>query len=315
MADRLSVIIPARDEAANIERAIRAVLADDTHGAVVEIIVVDAGSVDDTVARSEAAGARVVSLPRDMADRNPALSRNRGAAVAVGDRLIFLDADCEPQPGWLAAIDSAHEAGARIVGGSFELPPGLTPSARCDYYAGWYHAHAGCARGPKPSTPPGNLSVDRDVFRSTSGFDETPFVAYSHEELRMQAELARAGFPTFFEPSAVVTHRNRPGLVNLLKRNYRWGYSALESKTTSGAARFRWVYRSPAVPVLLAFPLALPTALYICTVWARNRRWEAVAWFPLIFAARVAWSTGMFVGGARWLVQRRRRRRTRAMDR
>jgi hypothetical protein len=122
----------------------------------------------------------------------------------------------------------------------------------------------------------------------------------------MQAELAGAGFRILFEPAAIVLHRNRSGVINLLARNYRWGYSALESKATTGAARFAWVYRAPVVGVLLAFPLALPTAVYICVVWARAGRGEPLLWFPVILCARLAWGAGMFVGGLRWLLRRSR---------
>lgn len=67
-----------------------------------EIVVVDGGSVDATVAIAEAAGARVVRAARGRGRQLAA-----GAAAARGDRLLFLHADTVVPPGALAAVRAA----------------------------------------------------------------------------------------------------------------------------------------------------------------------------------------------------------------
>jgi rSAM/selenodomain-associated transferase 2 len=79
----LSVVIPALNEAANIETAIQSARCDDC-----EIIVVDGGSRDRTAACAQAAGARVIPAPMGRA-----LQQNRGARKAGGKVLLFLHAD------------------------------------------------------------------------------------------------------------------------------------------------------------------------------------------------------------------------------
>lgn len=303
MTGLVSVVVPARDEERNIVRTLTAVRKAVPDGVRIELIVVDGGSRDRTVALSRELGVRVLTVDAGAAAANPALLRNRGAAAARGDLLVFLDADCEPEPGWLAALLDTHGRGWHAVGGAFALPANLSGSARCDYYAGWYNVHEGRPPGPTVSAPPGNLSIKAAAFRQTSGFDETPGVAYSHEELRLQGELRRAGTPVYFEPSAVVLHHNRAGVANLLARHYRWGYAALESKAESGSARFAWVYRHPWPLVLAALPLAVPLSVYVVVQWARAGVLEPVAWFPAILATRLAYGAGMMVGGARWLLR------------
>src|SRR5262245_42035112 len=120
---RISVIIPARNEAAFIPRVVQAVIDQRPAGVDLEVIVVDDGATDGTADAARGAGARVLEL--QGAGGNPAAARNRGAAAATGDPLIFLDSDCVPAAGWLSALLAAHERGATVVGGALDLPPGL----------------------------------------------------------------------------------------------------------------------------------------------------------------------------------------------
>jgi len=296
-----SVIIPARNEAGTIARLVRAVLDQAPEGWTVEVVLVDDGSTDDTAAAARAAGATVLELGTRPGGGNPAVARNRGALAATGDPLIFLDADCLPAPGWLARLLAGHAAGAAVVGGALDLPGGLSPMARCDYYCGWYHVHSRRPAGEVPNHPPGNLSVRREAFAATTGFTEQQPVAYAHEELAWQAAVLRRGGRIVFDPGAIVYHYNRPGFRHLLRRNYRWGFSAIESKAPTGAARFAWVYRYPVLLVAASLPLALGTAVYIVACWVRAGALEPVLMLPFVLAARVAYSAGLVAGAVRWM--------------
>jgi mycofactocin glycosyltransferase len=297
----VSVIIPARNEGLTIGQLVRAVQAQTPDRWTVEVVLVDDGSSDDTAAVAREAGARVLELGSRADGGNPAAARNRGARIARGDPLVFLDADCLPEPGWLARLLAGHEAGAAVVGGSLDLPPGLAPMARCDYYCGWYHVHSRRPGGEVPNHPPGNLSVRRADFFGTAGFTEQQPIAYAHEELAWQAEIRRAGGRIWFDPEAVVAHYNRPGFRQLLRRNYRWGFSAIESKAPTGAARLAWVYRYPVLLVAASLPLALGSTAYILWCWLRVGVLEPILMLPAILAARLAYSAGLVAGGVRWM--------------
>jgi glycosyltransferase involved in cell wall biosynthesis len=296
-----SVVIPARDEARSIAAVLHAVQAHRPAGLALDLIVVDDGSTDDTVAVAKAAGARVVELGASANGGNPARARNRGAAAAMGDPIVFLDADCTPAPDWLERLLAAHDAGRHIVGGSLDLPPDLPAGARCDYYCGWYHVHSARPAGVVPNHPPGNLSVRRHIFAASVGFTEEQPIAYAHEELAWQAEARRSGVEIFFEPDAIVYHHNRPGFGNLLRRNYRWGFSAIESKAQSGAARLGWVYRYPGFLVAASLPLAFGSTAYILYCWIRVGVLEPLLMLPAVLAARLAYSMGLIAGGIRWM--------------
>ncbi|HZN96518.1 MAG TPA: glycosyltransferase [Gemmatimonadales bacterium] len=297
----VSVIIPARNEARGIAAVIQAVQAQSHAGWELEVVVVDDGSSDGTAESARAAGARVLVLESGSEGGNPARARNLGAATASGDPIVFLDADCIPESGWLARLLVAHDEGAAVVGGALDLPQGVSITARCDYYCGWYHVHSKRPSGVVPNHPPGNLSVRRQVFATSSGFTEQQPVAYAHEELAWQGEVQRSGGRIVFQPAAVVRHYNRPGFKNLLKRNYRWGYSAIESKAATKAARMAWLYRYPGLLVVASFPLAIASTAYILGCWLRAGIAEPLLMLPAVLAARVAYSIGLAAGGVRWI--------------
>ena len=297
----VSIIVPARNEAKTITHLIHTVRQQSPAGWSAEVVLVDDGSTDDTAAVARAAGARVVELGVRPGGGNPAAARNRGALAALGDPLVFLDADCLPADGWLARLLEGHESGAEVMGGALDLPPRLPAMARCDYYCGWYHVHSRRPGGQVPNHPPGNVSVRRAAFARTPGFTEQQPVAYAHEELAWQSEIRRQGGRIVYDPRAIVHHYNRPGFRNLLRRNYRWGFSAIESKAPTGAARLAWVYRYPALLVVASLPLALGSTGYILWCWIRAGVLEPLLMLPAILAARVAYSAGLVAGGIRWL--------------
>ncbi|MGW0808550.1 glycosyltransferase [Nonomuraea sp. NPDC002799] len=98
----ISVVIPARDEAARITPCLRATLADP---AVTEVIVVDDGSGDATAEIAAALGATVLTgepLPAGWVGKQWAL--HQGVAAARGQVVVTLDADARPEPGLFGAL-------------------------------------------------------------------------------------------------------------------------------------------------------------------------------------------------------------------
>jgi glycosyltransferase involved in cell wall biosynthesis len=190
------VIIPARDAEATLPRALAGV-ADQELGSF-EVIVVDNGSRDGTAVVAERS--RVVTrVIRRSRGEGPGAARNAGAAAASGSVLAFLDADCRPAPGWLAAGVGAC-ADADLVQGRVLPDPeaSLGPFDRT--------VSVGDAHGLFESA---NLFVGRVVFERAGGFPaglegsgEAPF----GEDVIFGWRAVRAGARTAFCARALVYH-------------------------------------------------------------------------------------------------------------
>jgi rSAM/selenodomain-associated transferase 2 len=99
---KISIIIPTFNEAASIERLVTFLLRNGGES-IVDIIVSDAGSDDETIIIATQAGARAVISP--VAGRAPQM--NHGASLATGDILYFVHADCLPPATFASDIQKA----------------------------------------------------------------------------------------------------------------------------------------------------------------------------------------------------------------
>lgn len=95
-----TVVVPARNEAANLARLLPTI-----RDAAVEVIVVDDQSEDGTADVARAHGATVLATEGPPAGwTGKAWACASGAAAATGQRLVFLDADVVVEPGGLGRV-------------------------------------------------------------------------------------------------------------------------------------------------------------------------------------------------------------------
>jgi glycosyltransferase involved in cell wall biosynthesis len=146
----------------------------------VEVVVVDDASTDRTAAIAREHGARVVSVQC----RQIARTRNAGARAAIGEMLVFVDADTLVTESAVRAAIAAMRGGAVGGGCAFRFDDPLPLYGRVlAAVAVPLYRMAGLASGCF-------LFCTREAFRAAGGFDETLFGA---EEAAMSRALRRLG--------------------------------------------------------------------------------------------------------------------------
>jgi glycosyltransferase involved in cell wall biosynthesis len=121
---RFSVVVPVRDRADAVGRAVAAVLTQ-TFGDL-EIVLVDDGSTDDTVAAARASGDERLRVVRQDA-AGPLAACRSGLGAARGRWVVLVDAGTEVSAGWLARLGRLADAtGAAFLscGGDHHHPDG-----------------------------------------------------------------------------------------------------------------------------------------------------------------------------------------------
>lgn len=190
MKNIISIIIPAINEAANIKE----VIATTQPSTNIEVIVVDGGSQDDTVAIAQSLGVKVILSPPGRAAQ-----MNAGAMVASGEILLFLHADTRLPVGFDDMIRTAMQQPG-IVAGAFAL--------RIDASLGglrWIEKGVNW-RSRFLQMPYGDqaIFITKQVFQQVGNFPELPIM----EDFELMRCLKRIGRIVII-PTPVITSARR----------------------------------------------------------------------------------------------------------
>lgn len=213
---RVSVIIPNYNGRRFLDPCLGALLRQTYAQELIEVIMVDDASTDDSVAyvRERYPQVKIVELARNS---GLAAGCNAGARAADGDLLVMLNNDTEPEPGWLAALvdvaeahptagavaskmllfdrrDTLHNAGDVMGADGIPRNRGVWEVDRGQYDART-EIFGGCG---------GGVAYRRDAWEAAGGFDERLFMYLEDVDLAWRLQLL--GWQSRFAPAARLYH-------------------------------------------------------------------------------------------------------------
>jgi rSAM/selenodomain-associated transferase 2 len=233
---RLSIIVPALNEAEGIVATLRALQAFRTWGH--EVIVVDGGSADATIKIAKPYADKVIEAPRGRARQ-----MNAGARFAQGDVLLFLHADTVLPNCADRAISNAFHKQDRVWGRFDVRMSGRHPLLRLvERTMNLRSRLTGIATGDQA------IFVRRRVFEQTGGYANIPLM----EDVALSRALRRISRPACIKKRAITSSRRweRHGIVRtmgkmwLLRLRYFFG---------ADPARLARCYDSESIPRSRAF--------------------------------------------------------------
>jgi mycofactocin system glycosyltransferase len=210
----------------------------------------------------------------------PAAARNDGWRATDAPFIAFVDANCEPEPGWLDVL-LPHFADPQVAA----VAPRILPPANTEgggrlaaYEAAASPLDLGAReasvrpRSPVAYVPTAALVVRRGALEELGGFDDALTVG---EDIDFVWRLVAAGWTVRYEPRAIVRHPIRAGWWAWMAQRYRYGTSAAplarrHGRAVTPAAMSPWTAGAWA---LLAAGQPLPGAIVAgCWITALRRQ-------------------------------------------
>ena len=210
---QISVIIPAFNEEANIRRCLECLVQQSFPSSEFEVVLVDNGSTDATIARAREFELKLNLRVISRAKGSISAVRNHGASMSSGGVLAFLDADCFAPAYWLReGVKRAVPTG--VWGGHYLIPEDATWVSRI-----WFRYQAKAHVGVVNFLPAGDLLMHRPDFERIAGFDET---VETSEDVDLCARARDAGMTVVAMAELAVVHEGSPRSLLRFYRQNRW---------------------------------------------------------------------------------------------
>lgn len=186
----ISVLIPARNEAANIGRLLDSLQQQDYPAEQYEIIVIDDHSTDDTAAiAAQYSGVRVIRLQEDDINSYKKKALEQGVAAAKGQLIVTTDADCVAGKYWLstiAAFQQQTNAAFIVAPVSIEAGKPLVEQFQAlDFMILQGITGASVQQGVHSMCNGANMAYLRDVFYEVNGYSGIDHIASGDDMLLM----------------------------------------------------------------------------------------------------------------------------------
>ncbi|HQU49595.1 MAG TPA: glycosyltransferase [Casimicrobiaceae bacterium] len=254
-------------------------------GEIAELVVVDDGSTDASAWIAAQAGAKVLPSGGRL---GPGGARNRGAAVASGEVLWFVDADVVVHPDAARVLHEVFaRSGAAAVFGTYDEFPAATNFL--SQYKNLAHRHHH-VRAPREAETfwAGCGAVRAAAFHRVGGFDAERYREPSIEDIELGVRLRRHGCRILIEPELQSRHLKEWRFAGLLRtdvvqRAYPWAELLREHRIPPTLN----VGPGERLRAALAWALALSAAAFLA-------RALSGLWVAVLFGAAIAVNLPLF---------------------
>ena len=214
-----SIVVPFFNLANNVEQCIRSLLAQSSDGFTFEIIAVDNGSTDGTLAGLQNFAPHIRVLQQTTP--GAAAARNCGIRAARGRYVALIDGDCIAGRQWLAALTARAQSLTEnvIVGGP--ILPKDPDTLVAVFSRHIFDQHKAMTRATLPYAASGNMLLSRSLLLEVGLFDET-FLRSHDVDLSWRA-LKKRSARFVFVPEARVFHDNPRTLGELFREGMKHG--------------------------------------------------------------------------------------------
>ncbi|MEJ2864850.1 glycosyltransferase [Actinomycetospora flava] len=226
VTDPVSVIVPAYNEAENIEATVRSILANDHP---LEVVVVDDGSTDGTADLLEDLALPRVRVIRQVnAGKSAAL--NRGVAAAKNDLIVMIDGDTIFQPDTVAQLvapfadpDVGAVAGNVKIANRDRLIPRMQ---HLEYVVGFnVDRRVQDAWGSISTIPGAAGAFRREAVQEVGGLSSDTLA----EDTDLTIALGRAGWRVVYNERALAWTEAPVSAGQLWRQRFRWSYGTMQA--------------------------------------------------------------------------------------
>jgi len=235
----VSVVIPFKGDAEPLGRCVEALVEASARIASVEILVVVDSPRDDAVAavRNLFREPEVRVLKGD--GRGSYAARDIGVRAAAGAVIAFIDADCVPEPTWLAELrEVMRDPGVAAVQGQSRGDRRTSIATLVDNAYQFEFAKLVRPDGTCERLDTRNCAVRREVLHAVGSFDDG--LRY-WGDAELGRRLVRAGHRIVYAPRMRVVHHDVARLAPLLGKAYRIGRV---TEVTVRSMPDAWVWQS-----------------------------------------------------------------------
>jgi len=266
-APAVSLIVPAHNETAGIEAAVRSLAGSEYRGEL-EVIVVDDGSTDGTADIVEGLGLERVRLLQ-QANAGKAAALNRGLAASQHDIIVTVDGDTVFEPETLSLlVQRFREPNVGAISGNTKIGNRQGMLGRwqhIEYVMGFnLDRRAYEVLGSTPTVPGAIGAFRREALAAIGGVSGATLA----EDTDITLDIGRAGWHVVYEQRARAWTEAPHTVRALYRQRSRWAYGTFQSMWKHRGALRGGDRGARAVTVLAVFQLLLPLAAPLIDLFA-----------------------------------------------